>query len=98
MSGLPVWEVCEGRVAASTETKLEHFIYNNEPAGQDLSAEFRKELEDVLAETRAEMLAALRAASDELERQINDPDATAEEGFPVAERIRAAIAKVEAVA
>lgn len=49
------------------------------------------------APERDALLAALREVSAELEAQLNDPSASLERGFRIAERARAAIARAEQV-
>lgn len=51
---LPEYEFCADQVVAETATKLERFIYHNEPAGAEDAEEFRNALLAVLAEARAD--------------------------------------------
>lgn len=49
MRTLPTFEECARNVDACVATKLEVFIYENEPAHPEMAAKFRETLQDLIA-------------------------------------------------
>lgn len=99
-AGMNAKPIQRGACIATVETAFGwHSIHATATIGQPCPSTAELDAQGLananLISAAPELLAELIDLGAELERQLNDPAATVEEGFPVAERIRAAIAKAE---